>query len=117
MFAWRQRLAKAPSKTATFAKDCYDMETLVWRTWGKGLPGESAPDILVKTVERRFGAVDATPEEHEQEFLTNTGRVGPRGEAPVTQYLRKQHAFVFGNSENCQQNLRAVTSGSDISDA
>jgi transposase InsO family protein len=60
--------------TATFAKDCCDREILAWRAWeGKGLPGEPVRDMLVEAVERRFGAVDAMPEAHELEFLTDNG--------------------------------------------
>lgn len=60
--------------TATFAKDCCDREILAWRAWsGKGLPGEPVRDMLVEAVERRFGSVEAMPQEHQLEFLTDNG--------------------------------------------
>ena len=60
--------------TATFAKDCCDREILAWRAWeGKGLPGEPVRDMLVEAVERRFGSVEAMPQECELEFLTDNG--------------------------------------------
>jgi putative transposase len=60
--------------TATFAKDCCDREILAWRAWeGKGLPGEPVRDMLVEAVERRFGAVEAMPEQCTLEFLTDNG--------------------------------------------
>lgn len=60
--------------TATFAKDCCDREILAWRAWeGKGLPSEPVRDMLVEAVERRFGSVEAMPQECELEFLTDNG--------------------------------------------
>lgn len=50
--------------TATFAKHYCDREILAWRAWeGKGLQGEPVRDMLVEAVERRFGAVEAMPQE------------------------------------------------------
>jgi putative transposase len=60
--------------TATFAKDCCDREVMAWRAWpGKGLPGEPVREMLIEAVEKRFGAVDALPEDHQLEFLTDNG--------------------------------------------
>jgi putative transposase len=60
--------------TATFAKDCCDREIMAWRAWeGKGLPGEPVREMLIEAVERRFGAVEAVPEGHELEFLSDNG--------------------------------------------
>ena len=60
--------------TATFAKDCCDREVMAWRAWeGKGLPGEPVREMLIEAVEQRFGAVDAIPEGHTLEFLTDNG--------------------------------------------
>ena len=60
--------------TATFAKDCCDREIMAWRAWeGKGLPGEPVREMLIEAVERRFGHVEAIPEDHTLEFLTDNG--------------------------------------------
>lgn len=60
--------------TATFAKDCCDREVMAWRAWeGKGLPGEPVREMLIEAVEQRFGAVDAIPEAHGLEFLSDNG--------------------------------------------
>jgi transposase InsO family protein len=60
--------------TATFAKDCCDREVLAWRAWeGKGLPGEPVREMLIEAVEKRFGCVEAIPEDHVLEFLTDNG--------------------------------------------
>ncbi len=60
--------------TATFAKDCCDRKVMAWRAWpGKGLPGEPVREMLIEAVERSFGAVEAIPEGHELEFLTDNG--------------------------------------------
>ena len=60
--------------TATFAKDCCDREIMAWRAWpGKGLPGEPVREMLIEAVERRFGCVEAVPQGHELEFLTDNG--------------------------------------------
>jgi putative transposase len=60
--------------TATFAKDCCDREVMAWRAWeGKGLPGEPVREMLIEAVEQRFGAVEAIPEDHVLEFLSDNG--------------------------------------------
>lgn len=60
--------------TATFTKDCCDREVLAWRAWeGKGLPGEPVREMLIEAVERRFGAADAIPADHQLEFLSDNG--------------------------------------------
>jgi len=60
--------------TATFAKDCCDREVMAWRVWeGKGLPGEPVREMLIEAVEKRFGTVEAIPEDHRLEFLTDNG--------------------------------------------
>lgn len=60
--------------TATFAKDCCDREVLAWRAWeGKGLPGEPVREMLIEAVEQRFGAVEAIPDAHVLEFLSDNG--------------------------------------------
>ena len=60
--------------TATFAKDCCDREIMAWRAWeGKGLPGEPVREMLIEAVEKRFGAVEAVPEGHMLEFLSDNG--------------------------------------------
>lgn len=60
--------------TATFAKDCCDREVMAWRAWeGKGLPGEPVREMLIEAVERRFGAIEAIPEDHVLEFLSDNG--------------------------------------------
>jgi putative transposase len=60
--------------TATFAKDCCDREIMAFRAWeGKGLPGEPVRDMLIEAVEKRFGAVEALPDGHTLEFLTDNG--------------------------------------------
>ena len=60
--------------TATFTKDCCDREVLAWRAWeGKGLPGEPVREMLIEAVERRFGSVEAVPDGHELEFLSDNG--------------------------------------------
>ena len=60
--------------TTTFAKDCCDREVMAWRAWeGKGLPGEPVREMLIEAVEQRFGAVEAIPEHHVLEFLSDNG--------------------------------------------
>ena len=60
--------------TATFAKDCCDREIMAWHAWeGKGLHGEAVREMLIEAVERRYGAVDAVPQTHVLEFLTDNG--------------------------------------------
>jgi putative transposase len=60
--------------TTTFAKDCCDREVMAWRAWeGKGLPGEPVREMLIEAVEQRFGAVEAIPEDHVLEFLSDNG--------------------------------------------
>lgn len=60
--------------TATFTKDCCDREVMAWRAWeGKGLPGEPVREMLIEAVENRFGAVEAVPEGHTLEFLSDNG--------------------------------------------
>jgi putative transposase len=60
--------------TATFAKDCCDREVMAWRAWdGKGLPGEPVREMLIEAVERRFGNVEAIPDDHVLEFLSDNG--------------------------------------------
>lgn len=62
--------------TTTFAKDCCGREILAWPSWeGKGLAGEPVWEMLIETVERRFGATRAVPQGHELEFLTDNGGV------------------------------------------
>ena len=72
--------------TATFAKDCCDREIMAWRAWpGKGLPGEPVREMLIEAVEKRFGAVEAIPEGHQLEFLTDTRAIARSlGLKPVT---------------------------------
>lgn len=60
--------------TTTFAKDCCDREVMAWRAWeGKGLPGEPVREMLIEAVERRFGTVEAIPDDHVLEFLSDNG--------------------------------------------
>jgi putative transposase len=60
--------------TTTFAKDCCDREVMAWRAWeGKGLPGEPVREMLIEAVEQRFGCVEAIPEDHVLEFLSDNG--------------------------------------------
>jgi transposase InsO family protein len=60
--------------TATFTKDCCDREILAWRAWpGKGLSGEPVREMLIESVEKRFGSVEAVPEKPGLEFLTDNG--------------------------------------------
>ena len=60
--------------TATFAKDCCDREIMAWRAWeGKGLGGQPVREMLIEAVERRLGAVEAIPADHQLEFLTDNG--------------------------------------------
>jgi transposase InsO family protein len=60
--------------TATFAKDCCDREIMAFRAWeGKGLPGEPVREMLIEAVEKRFGAVEAMPADHELQFLSDNG--------------------------------------------
>jgi transposase InsO family protein len=60
--------------TTTFTKDCCDREVMAWRAWqGKGLPGEPVREMLIEAVERRFGAIEALPEDHVLEFLSDNG--------------------------------------------
>ena len=59
---------------ATFTKDCCDREVLAWRAReGKGLPGTPVRGMLIESVERRFGAVEAIPADQRLEFLTDNG--------------------------------------------
>jgi len=47
---------------------------MAWRAWeGKGLPGEPVREMLIEAVEKRFGAVEAVPEGHLLEFLSDNG--------------------------------------------
>jgi transposase InsO family protein len=47
---------------------------VAWRAWeGKGLGGEPVREMLIEAVERRFGAVEAIPADHQLEFLTDNG--------------------------------------------
>ena len=47
---------------------------MAWRAWeGKGLDGEAVREMLIEAVERRYGAVDAVPQTHVLEFLTDNG--------------------------------------------
>ena len=60
--------------TTTFAKDCCDREVMAWRAWqGKGLPGEPVREMLIEAVERRFGDVEAIPDNHGLEVLSDNG--------------------------------------------
>ena len=60
--------------TLTFTKDCCDREVLAWRAWeGKGLPGEPVREMLIESVEKRFGAVEALPAGYRLEFLSDNG--------------------------------------------
>lgn len=60
--------------TATFTKDCCDRDVMAWRAWeGKGLPGEPVREMLIEAVEKRFGAVEAAPANHQLEFLSDNG--------------------------------------------
>lgn len=60
--------------TATFMKDCCDREVIAWRAWeGKGLPGEPMREMLIEAVERCCGSVDAVPEQHQLELLSDNG--------------------------------------------
>jgi putative transposase len=60
--------------TATFAKDCCDREIMAFRAWqGKGLPGEPVREMLIEAVEKRFGAVEAMPDGHVLQFLSDNG--------------------------------------------
>ena len=60
--------------TAAFTKDCCDREILAFRAWeGKGLPGEPVREMLIEAVEKRFGTVEAVPEGHTLEFLSDNG--------------------------------------------
>ena len=60
--------------TATFAKDCCDREIMAFRAWeGKGLPGEPVREMLIEAVEKRFGAVEAMPANHQLQFLSDNG--------------------------------------------
>jgi transposase InsO family protein len=60
--------------TNTFVKDCCDREIVAWRAWpGRGLPGDPIREMLIEAVERRFGSVDAVPEGHRLEFLSDNG--------------------------------------------
>ena len=60
--------------TATFTKDCCDREIMAFRAWeGKGLPGEPVREMLIEAVEKRFGAVEAVPEGHLLQFLSDNG--------------------------------------------
>ena len=60
--------------TTTFTKDCCDREVMAWRAWeGKGLPGEPVREMLIEAVEQRFGGVDAIPQDHVLEFLSDNG--------------------------------------------
>lgn len=60
--------------TTTFTKDCCDREVMAWRAWeGKGLPGEPVREMLIEAVEQRFGGVEAIPEAHVLEFLSDNG--------------------------------------------
>lgn len=68
--------------TATFAKDCCERAVMAWRAWpGKGLPGEHVREMLIEAVEKRFGAVEALPEDLQLEFLTDSGGAYIAGEA------------------------------------
>ena len=40
---------------------------------GKGLPGEPVREMLIEAVEQRFGAVEAIPDDHVLEFLSDNG--------------------------------------------
>ena len=60
--------------TTTFAKDCCAREVMAWRSGaGKGLPGEPVREMLIEAVERRFGSVEAIPDDHTLEFLSDNG--------------------------------------------
>lgn len=60
--------------TTTFAKDCCDREVMAWRAWeGKGLPGEPVREMLIEAVEQRFGCIEAIPDGHVLEFLSDNG--------------------------------------------
>jgi len=60
--------------TASFTKDCCDREILAFCAWeGKGLPGEPVREMLIEAVEKRFGSVEAVPEGHTLEFLSDNG--------------------------------------------
>ena len=39
----------------------------------RGLLGEPVQEMLIEAVEKRFGAVEAIPEDHQLEFLTDNG--------------------------------------------
>jgi transposase InsO family protein len=60
--------------TSTFVKDCCDREIVSWRAWpGRGLPGDPVREMLIEAVEKRFGSVEAVPDDHRLEFLSDNG--------------------------------------------
>jgi putative transposase len=60
--------------TTTFTKDCCDREVIAWRAReGKGLEGEPIREMLIESVEKRFGNVEAIPPGYSLEFLSDNG--------------------------------------------
>jgi len=54
---------------------------MAFRAWeGKGLPGEPVREMLIESVEKRFGAIEALPEGHVLEFLSDNGGAYIAGE-------------------------------------
>ncbi len=60
--------------TNAFVEDCCDREIMAWRAWpGRGLPGDPVREMLIEAVEKRFGAIEAVPDGHRLEFLSDNG--------------------------------------------
>jgi len=91
--------------TTTFAKDCCDREVMAWRAWqGKGLPGEPVREMLIEAVERRFGDVEAIPDNHVLEWRLHRRRYPQRG--PPARAHTNQHARVQPAEQRHGRKLR-----------
>ena len=54
-----------------FSLDCHDREAIRWITSTRGLDGEMVRDLMMETVEHRFGKVNKVP--HRIQWLTDNG--------------------------------------------
>jgi putative transposase len=55
-----------------FALDCHDREVISWTATTAGISGEMIRDIMVRCIERRFGAIRAP---HPVQFLSDNGSI------------------------------------------
>lgn len=70
-----------------------------FRAWeGKGLPGEPVREMLIESVEKRFGDIDGIPQTRPSEFLSDNGGAYIAAE---TRQVARQLGMKPGNTPVC----------------